>query len=211
MSGGLAEVIGYTASALVVLSLTMKSLLRLRLIGLVGSTTFLAYGILIGSVPIILTNAVIMGIHAWFLRRLLGKTEIFALLRVRPDSDYLRTFLEFHADQIQRFQPGFEFTPTDEARIWFILRDLFPAGLFIAEPHPDGSFEIVLDYAIPQYRDLKLGDWVYSGRAGMFDADRPTSLWMDRWSEVHDRYLTRMGFEPLDREGREVLERSVER
>lgn len=208
MTGTIPQIVGYTASALIVVSLTMKSLLRLRMFGLAGSVMFLAYGILIGAIPIVITNAVIMGIHLWFLRKLLGKTEIFSILRVRPESDYLRTFLEFHASQIQQFQPGYRFEATDDTRIWFILRDMLPAGLFISEPHPDGSLEILLDYAIPQYRDLKLGRWVYSGRAGMFDDEHPTSLWMRSWSDVHDAYLERMGFAPSTRDGVTVLERS---
>jgi len=203
------EIIGYVASGLVMASLTMKSILRLRLIGLAGSTTFLVYAVLIGAVPIVITNLVIMGIHIWFLRKLLGKTEIFSLLRVRPESNYLGAFLDFHGGEIQKFQPGFEFKSTGNTRIWFILRDILPAGLFIAEPHSDGSFEIVLDYAIPQYRDLKLGTWVYSGRSGMFEEGTPSAVWMRRWSEVHDQYLERMGFEPRDREGLDVLERAI--
>lgn len=203
------EIVGYLGSALVVVSLTMRSLLRLRIIGLAGSATFLAYGILIEAIPVVITNAVIMSIHVWFLRKLLGKTEIFSLLRVRADSDYLRAFLQFHATQIQRFQPGYTFEATDETRIWFILRDMLPAGLFIGQPQSDGSMEILLDYAIPQYRDLKLGTWVYSGRSGMFADDHPTSVWAHHWSETHDRYLERMGFTPVRRDGAEVYERAI--
>jgi hypothetical protein len=199
------QLVGYSASALVVWSLTMKSILRLRLIGLIGSTTFLVYGILIEAVPIVITNGVILGIHAFFLRRLLGKTEIFSLLKVRADSDYLRAFLEFHATEIQRFQPGYLFGSGPDLRIWFILRDMLPAGLFIAEPQLDGSFEIVLDYAIPQYRDLKLGTWVYSGRSGMFAEDHPGTVWAKHWSDDHDRYLERMGFAPAERGGEPVF------
>jgi hypothetical protein len=206
MSSALTETIGFVASGLIVLSLTMKSLLRLRLIGLVGSATFLAYGILIGSIPIVITNVVILGIHLWFLRKLLGRREIFSLLQVRPDSAYLAAFLTFHRAEIERFQPDFAFRPSSGTRIWFVLRDMLPAGLFIAEPHPDGSLEILLDYAIPQYRDLKLGRWVYSGAAGIFDEDRPTALWMTHSSSIHDDYLVRMGFAAAVRDGREVLE-----
>lgn len=210
MSGPIPEIVGYVASGLVVLSLTMKSILRLRMIGLAGSTTFLAYGILIEAIPIVITNAVIMGIHLWFLRKLIRKTEIFSVLRVRPDSDYLRAFLEFHADEIQRFQPGFDFRPTMDTRIWFVLRDLLPAGLFIGEPHPDHSLEVALDYAIPQYRDLKLGRWLYSGSSGIFDEDRPRSVWMRSWSAKHDEYLERMEFSPARRDGRDVFELELE-
>ncbi|NQV06152.1 YgjV family protein, partial [bacterium] len=50
------EILGYAASALVVLSLAMRSILRLRIIGLVGSVAFMVYGILIGSYPVAITN-----------------------------------------------------------------------------------------------------------------------------------------------------------
>lgn len=201
------EVVGYVASAIVVLSLTMKSILRLRLIGLAGSLAFFAYGVLIGSIPIAITNVVIMGIHLFFLRKLLGSKEIFSTLRVNPDSRYLQRFLEFHADQIERFQPGFEYSPIPEALPVFILRDMIPAGLLIALPHADGSLEVQLDYATPQYRDFKLGRFVYSDESAVFG--HRTGAWSDLWSEAHTRYLERMGFQPRDRDGRTVMQRPL--
>ena len=209
MSGPIPEIIGYLASGLVVLSLAMKSILRLRLIGLIGSIAFLVYGILIEAIPIVITNLVIMAIHAYFLRKLLAKREIFSVLQVRPDSDYLRAFLQFHAAEIERFQPGYAYRPTETTRIWFILRDLLPAGLFMGEPHPDGSLEVALDYAIPQYRDLKLGRWLYSVDSPLFGDDPPDHVWAVPWSEVHDSYLQRMGFEPTERSGSRVFSRRL--
>ncbi len=61
------ELIGYAASALVVTSLAMASVVRLRMFSLAGSLTFTAYGFLIGSVPIIITNATIACLNLWFL------------------------------------------------------------------------------------------------------------------------------------------------
>ena len=45
------ELIGYAGSALVVLSLMQRSILRLRVIGLIGSVVFLVYSLLIGAYP----------------------------------------------------------------------------------------------------------------------------------------------------------------
>jgi hypothetical protein len=67
-----AEVVGYVASALVVLSLAMTSVVRLRMISLVGSVAFVVYGVLIESVPIVLTNVAIAALNLWFLRNELG-------------------------------------------------------------------------------------------------------------------------------------------
>ncbi|MCH7585571.1 MAG: YgjV family protein [Acidobacteria bacterium] len=201
------EIVGYIASAIVVFSLSMKSVLRLRLIGLAGSIGFFAYGMLIGSVPIAITNVVIMAIHAYFLRKLLGRNEVFSILRVKPDSLYLKRFLEFHAEQIQRFQPGFEYAPTGDTMPVFVLRDMIPAGLLIAVHRDDDSLEIQLDYATPQYRDFKLGPFVYSDDSEIFG--RPICAWSEPWSEEHTAYLGRMGFRPTERYGRRVLERAL--
>src|SRR5690606_31118923 len=67
-----AEAVGYLASALVVLSLTMTSVVRLRTISLAGSIAFVVYGAMLGAVPILISNAVIAAINVWFLRSELG-------------------------------------------------------------------------------------------------------------------------------------------
>ena len=198
------ELVGYGASAVVVYSLMMKSILRLRLIGLVGAAAFLAYGVLIGSVPIVLTNAVILGIHLFYLRRLSRRSETFSILNVDPSSKYLERLLQFHARDIQVFQPGFEYQPVAATRPALILRDMIPAGVFIAVPHDDGSLEVQLDYATPQYRDFKLGRFVYSADSEIFG--HPTCVWSDEWSDSHTAYLKRMGFEPAERAGRTVMQ-----
>ncbi|MFN3257087.1 MAG: hypothetical protein ACE37B_15475 [Ilumatobacter sp.] len=105
------ELVGYLASALVVTSLTMTSVVRLRIISLVGSVTFVVYGVLIDSVPIIVTNALIACINVWFLRKEFAPDSDrgvgLGASRIRIDSPFLRDFVAFHLDDIHRFQPDF--------------------------------------------------------------------------------------------------------
>ena len=56
----LVEAVGYVASALVVASLAMTSVVRLRTLSLVGSHVFVVYGLLIGSLAIVAANLVTM-------------------------------------------------------------------------------------------------------------------------------------------------------
>jgi len=192
------ELIGYVASALIVISITQKSILRLRVIGLTGSATFLTYGLLIGAFPIVLVNIAAASIHLWFLRKLIfHKDEVFSVLHVSTESRYLRNFLDFYQhDMTTRFHPGFVYEPRPDQITAFILRDVVPAGLFIGRRHDDGSVEVLVDYAIPQYRDFKMAPFLYSDESGLF-TDRPcTSLWADVGSEVQADYLTRVGFSP---------------
>jgi len=66
------EGIGYLASLLVAVSLMMGSMVRLRLLNLVGALAFALYGWLIGSYPVLVVNLFIAGVNVFYLRRLRG-------------------------------------------------------------------------------------------------------------------------------------------
>lgn len=198
MNETLVEVIGYLGSALVILSLLQKSILRLRTIGFVASSTFLIYSVAIQAYPIAVVNIVAAGIHLYFLRKLVRKkNEVFTILRMRPESRYLQYFLDFYKKDIaKRFQPDFEYTPTPNTLAVFLLRDMVPAGLVVAKVHGDSSFEVLLDYVIPQYRDFKLAEWLYSDESGIFAEARCRCAWTRVTNSEQEEYFTRVGFRP---------------
>ncbi|MFA9564547.1 MAG: hypothetical protein ACERLM_07575 [Acidimicrobiales bacterium] len=190
------EAVGYLASALIILSITQTSILRLRVFGLAGSLAFLVYSLVIGAYPIAVVNVVAASIHVWYLRQLIRrKDEVFRILHVPPGSTYLLDFLDHHRDEIQgRFQPDFVYQPSEDQITAFILRDMVPAGLFIGEPRDDGTFEVLLDFVIPQYRDFKIGRYVYSSESALLTGIEPTCVWASALNDDHAQYLTRMGF-----------------
>ncbi len=62
------EIIGYIASFVVLLSFLMKDMVKLRIVNSIGCGLFVVYGFLLqNSVPIILTNSVILLIHIYYL------------------------------------------------------------------------------------------------------------------------------------------------
>lgn len=191
------EIIGYVASAFVVVSITQTSILRLRLLGLVGSLIFIAYSIAIGAYPIAIVNVIITGLHLWYLRKLIRKqAETFRVLHVLPESRYLADLLDFHADDIARFAPGFAHDLDPDRIHALILRDMVPAGIFVGSPGADGAVEVHLDFVIPQYRDFRLAGFVYSADSGLFAEDHPTVVWTDAASPRHADYLAKVGFSP---------------
>ena len=190
------QIIGYVGSALIVTSLTMKSLLKLRLIGLAGAIVFSIYGVLIGAYPVAGVNIVIIFVHLVFLRELLSKkTEYFTILRVLSGSLYLERFLEFWDEEIRKSIPDFTYEPADDQVTAFILRNMVPAGLFIGRFRRDGSCQVVLDFVIPQYRDFKVGEWLYSERSGVFSEERFHRVWSRGGMPIYNDYLKRMGFD----------------
>ncbi len=198
MNETLIEAIGYAGSALVILSLMQKSILRLRTIGVIASFTFLIYSVAIAAYPIAVVNVVAAAIHLYYLRRLVRKkNEVFTVLRMRPESRYLQRFLDFYQDEIaNRLQPTFEYKPGPKTLAVFLLRDMVPAGLVVAKVHGDSSFEVLLDFVIPQYRDFKLANWLYSEQSGIFTEANCRCAWTRVSSPEQEQYFTKVGFKP---------------
>jgi len=190
------EIIGYTASGLIIVSILQKSILRLRLLGFIGALVFLVYSLIIGAYPIAALNVVGGSIHLWYLRKLSRhKGEVFRILHVLPESRYLLDFLDFYRDEIQgQFQPDFVYEPDSTQVTAFILRDMVPAGLFIGELCDDGTFQVNLDFVIPQYRDWKIGKFVYSHDSELLAGIDPSVVWANAFNQDYAKYLTRMGF-----------------
>jgi hypothetical protein len=189
------EIVGYVGSALIVASLSMKSILKLRLVGLAGAIVFLAYGILISAYPIVITNVVIIAIHLFFLRRLLGAHPVFTVLEVRQGSKYLEYFINYYLDDIRRdFLPDFHFEPKPNRFRAFILRDMVPAGLFICDLDGSETMQVQLDYVIPAYRDLKVSRFLYSSNSSIFADPHITHVESPPGTAKHRQYLEGLGF-----------------
>ena len=186
------ELIGYLASALVVASLAMTSVVRLRVLSLAGSVTFVVYGALIGSVPIIVTNASIAALNIWFLSQELGGRRDLGAVVVPPDSPFLLDFLRHHADDIARFQPDYD---ADRQHTFSLVltRDGLPAGVVLGDRTGE-RLDITLDYVLPAFRDSSLGRWLYTGGSGVFRAADIDQLTATAPSEAHRGYLRRVGF-----------------
>ncbi|HZI33075.1 MAG TPA: YgjV family protein, partial [Candidatus Binatia bacterium] len=66
----LLELTGYTASALIVISMMMSSIVRLRAVNLLGASVFAMYGLLIHAYPVALLNSFTMLVNAFYLLRM---------------------------------------------------------------------------------------------------------------------------------------------
>ncbi|HYC88397.1 MAG TPA: YgjV family protein [Thermoanaerobaculia bacterium] len=186
------QLLGYAASVLIASSLLMQSIVRLRVLNLAGAATFSLYGFLIGAYPVGLLNLMTVTINIVQLVRLQRRREIFRVLQVRPDTPYLHYFLDFQAEDIRRFFPGFRFDARSDLAL-FVLRDLVPAGVLLGTIRGQ-RLEIDLDYVVPQYRDLKVGRFLFSDEADFFRRLGIRELVSRAETEAHADYLRRIGF-----------------
>ncbi|HEX2059689.1 MAG TPA: hypothetical protein VHK90_03030 [Thermoanaerobaculia bacterium] len=189
------QLLGYAASALIVTSMLMRSIVRLRLINLAGAATFSVYGFLIGAYPVGILNLLTTTINIIELIRLRRRTEIFRILEISPDSPYLEYFLEFQGDDIRRFFPAFVYERHENGIVLLVLRDLVPAGMVLARVEGT-TLRIDLDYVVPQYRDLKVGRFLFIDEAGFFRRRGITEILSPADTGEHAKYLRRIGFVP---------------
>ena len=191
--------VGYLASALVVVSLTRTSVVRLRVLSLLGATTFVVYGALIDSVPVIVTNGSIMAINLWFLRREFASGSSRGIdlgaSHIRTDSPFLHDFVSFHLIDIHRFQPDFVLPHGDDVSAWLLIREGLPAGLVIGRLH-GSTLTVDLDYVLQAYRDSRLGRWLFGRGADVFRRDGITTVRSTGNTDTHRKYLQRVGFHP---------------
>ncbi|MEO9533559.1 MAG: uroporphyrinogen decarboxylase [Crocinitomicaceae bacterium] len=72
----IADLIGYFASAVVLISFIVKDVRKIRIVNSFGCALFVAYGILLGwNWPIIITNVAIIIVNAYYLFFAKSKSE----------------------------------------------------------------------------------------------------------------------------------------
>ncbi|MCF7932206.1 MAG: YgjV family protein [Acholeplasmataceae bacterium] len=201
------EWIGYAASAIVLISLLMRSVRKLRLINLLGSLLFAFYGFMIGAIPVGLMNAGIVLINLFYLWQMVHEKTYFTLLEASMDTDYYTYFMDFHKQDMETFMP----LPTDvditKAIKYYVLRNTIIAGIIVLKPEDAHTYRVLIDYAIPTYRDFKIGRFVFEGQKHVFLDQGITRLVTYPGNTLHERYLSKMGFSKDDH-GQYVLELS---
>lgn len=196
--------IGYTASVVIAISMTMSSIVKFRIINLAGASLFCIYGFFIGALPVALLNAFIIIVDVYYLVGIFSKKELFEILKVRNDNHYLKRFLNFHHHEIQRFFPGFCHQPELNTHSFFILRDMAVAGLFLGRRTDGHVLHVDLDYVIAEYRDFKNGKFIFHRLKNEMIADGFTRVVTQGHTRRHQKYLKKLGFKKAGEEQYEL-------
>ncbi len=155
------EWLGYLASLIILVSLLMSSIKKLRWINLFGAAAFSIYGFMLGMLPVGLVNFCIVLIDAYFLIKMYRSKEYFKILHIEGKSDYLRYFLKFYDDDINKYNGEYKAEIKDAAVKFFVLRDMVVAGVLVCSKHNEDTLKIELDFATPKYRDFRIGQYIF--------------------------------------------------
>lgn len=191
------EWIGYLSSVIVAISLTMRSIVRLRWYNLVGSAIFSFYGFMIGSLPVGILNLFIVLVNLYYLRSIYSREEAFRAMKTDVDDSYLKYYFDFYKKDILKFFPDAERVmeevgASSESWVLLLLRDAQLAGILVGKRN-GSTLHVYIDYVTAPYRDLKTGEFVYK-HSDLFKKEGIKLLVQQSDKEVQQRFLSKMGF-----------------
>ena len=195
------EVIGYTGSLLILVSMLMTSVVKLRIINLIGSAVFTLYAILIHSYPTAFLNGCLVLINVIQLlrqRRAVGKS--YDVHPFEAGEGFPAWFVGKYKEDILKFFPSFKPEDAENASGYAVFYDDQAAGLLLGMKEGE-TLRIVMDYATPAFRDCSVGGYLY-GKLSEFGVSK---LICKAENEEHVKYMEKMGF-VRDAEGAYVKE-----
>ena len=186
------EIFGYIGSFLVVTSMLMSSVIRLRVINTIGSIVSATYALIIGSYPLALMNICLIVINLYHLLRLRNTKNHYSLIEGKAGDSYLKYLLDYYREDIANYFPTFSSGSLSDSgnRIFSVCCDQEVAGVMIGKVVGD-ELNVCLDYATPVYRDCSVGAYMYE-RLPEFGIN---GLLCSSESEKHSEYLKSMGFQ----------------
>ena len=188
------EAIGYVGSALVLGSMLMTSVQKLRVINTIGSVIFASYALMIHSIPTAIINIGLVVINLWQLKKLSDTRKHYDLVETGMEEKTLTYFLQHYKENILEYFPGLSYELSAGDTAFLVYCQAVPAGLLIGTKGEDGDLEVSVDYATPAYRDSSVGKFLYSALP-----ERGIKRLLFRGgSDKHQKYMTKMGFEKTE-------------
>ncbi len=160
--------VGYAASLIILVSMLLTNVYRLRQLNLVGALVFALYGYWVRAWPVVFMNLLIAGVDVWHLLQMLRYSAFFDLAPATSvGAEYLKRFFLFHERELMKFAPGLTFEELQAAHTCVLFRNMLPVGLFAyRQAGPDA--DIVIDFMIGEYRDFKAGRYLYKTKRMFF-------------------------------------------
>ena len=183
------ELIGYIASILVVISMLMTSIIRLRIINTAGCIVFAAYAMAIRSYPTAATNVVLTLVNVYNLHRILKKHQDYTVVKTNIEDVFVHYFLSVHEKEIKKLFPAIN-KALPYNHVYLVCHGTNVAELFLATTDSDGAVNIKADYISPAYKDSAVGTYLYTWLA----EQKLTKFNTASCVPEHRAFLTKYGF-----------------
>ncbi|MCR4633858.1 MAG: YgjV family protein [Erysipelotrichaceae bacterium] len=189
----LIEAFGYLGSFLVLVSMLMTSVVKLRIINTVGSVIFTIYAFIIKSYPTALMNFCLVLINLHFLWKMSRIEKEYEVVECDRNDVLLNYLLDHYRSDIEKIFPGVGIDDKQIDRAYVVVNQGKPVGFTLTDAQGE-EMELKLDYSIPAYRDFSIGTalFAYLKQRGI------ARVIYKGPDENHTAYLNNQGFVKKD-------------
>lgn len=183
------ELFGYLGTALVLISMMMTSVVKLRIYNLIGSLISMVYALCTGTWPVVVLNFGLSLIQVLQLVRLRKVKVSFTQVEAGSEDKLLLHFLDSCREDIATYFPGYQYVPGEGKQVRMVYDGMEAVGVLVGVAEGD-TFRAELDYVTRKYRDCSIAIFLMEclKEAGYKAVEEP------KVSQGHDQYLTKMGF-----------------
>ena len=184
------ELFGYLGTALVIISMMMSSVVRLRIINILGGIISLIYAIFTNTMPVVVLNATLITINTVQVIRFYRCRTPFSVVPVHRGDAALSRLLSVAGKELERYFPNAREDIERASDAYIVFQATAAVGVFVGEREGD-AVRVFVDYVLPAYRDLSVARYLFPRlrEAGV----RRLVASADTLPE-HEKYLNKMGF-----------------
>ena len=195
----IAPYFGYLASLFLIIALLVNGDIKFRIYNILGTISFIIYGIIFSAWPVLLTNVILFCINIYYLRKLYAHKEDFELIEFSGDEKLAIKFLHFYGEDIKTYFPDFDETKLKGNLNFVVLRDLVIANIFSAQVLDNGDAVVALNYTTKKYRDYKVGRFIFEKeKEYLISKGIKRIVYTHAANKSHIHYLNTLGFEEYE-------------
>lgn len=187
------ELFGYLGSILVVVSMLMSSVIKLRVINIIGSVISGTYALIIGSFPLALMNICLIIINVYNILKLKKESRKYEIIQGDIQDSFLKYLLNHYDYDIKNYFCDFDAEKVMGDTVYYVLCNEVPVGFFIGNKKDD-KVEVVIDYTVQAYRDCSVAKFLYIA----MKKDGFNQLEIKKPTQKHILFLKKMSYEEKD-------------
>ena len=191
----IAPYFGYLASLFLIIALLVNGDIKFRVYNILGTISFIIYGVIFSAWPVLLTNGILFFINVYYLQKLYAHKENFELIEFTGDEILTLKFLRFYGADIKTYFPNFKETQLNGNLNFVVLRDLVIANIFSAQVLDNGDAVVALNYTTKKYRDFKVGKFIFEKEKQYLTSKGIKRIvYKSAENRSHIHYLKTLGF-----------------
>ena len=131
------EIFGYVGTVLIIISMLMTSITKLRIFNMCGSVISTTYSIIVGTWPIVVMNICLFIINLFQVVIKKRKMRDLAYIRVDASDTNLQHFIKINENGLKEKYPEYDFKIDTGDDAWLIYQDNLMVAFFVGKTIAD--------------------------------------------------------------------------